>query len=225
MRKISQDGIEALKQWEGLRLEAYQDIAGVWTIGYGHTAGVKEGDIITKNQADTLLKEDLKGFEKTVYETIKVDLNDNQFAALVSLAFNIGVSAFKASTLVQKLNQGDYDSVPAQFHRWVYSAGERAQGLINRRAAEIGLWSKGSFVASQGVECAEVKPERLHKTREGKSAIVAGVGILGSTCSEAAHQIEPYVDSLNMMRYVFLALTLAGVCFGLWATMKRLKEA
>ncbi|AGF74814.1 phage related lysozyme [Bartonella australis AUST/NH1] len=225
MRKINKDGIEALKRWEGLRLESYQDIGGVWTIGYGHTENVKAGETITAKQADVLLKKDLIGFERAVHEAVKVDLNDNQFAALVSFAFNIGVAAFKESTLVKKLNQGDYDCVPGQLNRWVYCSGKRSQGLINRRAAEIGLWSKGSFIASQCVECAEPERQRFHKTGEGKSAIVAGLGLLGSTCSEAAHQLEPFIGNLDIMRYAFLALTLAGVGFGLWATMKRLKEA
>ncbi|AGF74733.1 phage related lysozyme [Bartonella australis AUST/NH1] len=224
MRKISKDGIEELKKWEGLRLEAYKDIRGAWTIGYGHTDGVKEGDKITAQQAETLLKKDLTHFEQAVNEAVKVDLSDNQFAALVSLAFNIGAAAFKGSTLVKKLNSGDYDSVPEQLNRWVYSGGKKLQGLINRRASEIGLWSRGSFVASQNVECGEPEPKQLHETREGKSAILAALGLLGSICLETAHQIQPLVENVSMMRYAFLILTFAGVGLGLLATMKRLKE-
>ena len=112
MRQINDYGFAKIKQWEGLRLEAYQDSAGVWTIGYGHIDGVKKGDKITKKQAKDFLHKDLSKFEEIVSKSIKVPLNDYQFAALVSFAFNVGEYAFKKSTLVKKLNKGDYDCVP-----------------------------------------------------------------------------------------------------------------
>uniref|UniRef100_UPI0005525886 lysozyme n=1 Tax=Bartonella florencae TaxID=928210 RepID=UPI0005525886 len=94
MRKIPTEGLELIKQWEGLRLEAYRDVACIWTIGYGHTSNagqplVKKGMCITKEQAEDILCEDLKQFEKTVEETVTVPLTDCQFAALVSFCYNV----------------------------------------------------------------------------------------------------------------------------------------
>lgn len=151
-RKITAYSLEKLKQWEGLRLAAYQDSGGVWTIGYGHTGqDVYRGKTITAAEAESLLVADVARFERAVDGAVKVPLSDNQFGALVSLAFNIGEGAFARSTLVKKLNAGDYDAVPAQLARWVYAGGKRVQGLVNRRAAEAGLWATNAFIASAPV--------------------------------------------------------------------------
>ncbi|VEJ46068.1 lysozyme [Bartonella vinsonii] len=153
MRRISKEGLALIKQWEGLRLNAYQDTACVWTIGYGHTSNagkpiVKKGMYITQEQAEEILCEDLKQFEKAVEEAVTVRLTDEQFAALVSFCYNVGSKAFCKSTLLKKLNQGDYESVPAELQRWNKIGGKPLKGLANRRAAEAGLWAKGSYVSS-----------------------------------------------------------------------------
>ena len=102
--KITNEGINLIKKFEGLRLEAYLCPAGVWTIGYGHTKGVKKGQVITQLEADNLLKEDLSSFEKGVTSLIKSNINQNQFDSLVSFAFNLGLSNLKSSTLLKKEN-------------------------------------------------------------------------------------------------------------------------
>ena len=100
---------DKLKQWEGLRLTAYKDSGGVLTIGYGHTGpDVKAGMTITEAQAEMLLMRDLSRFEQSVERSVKVPLTDNQFGALVSFAYNVGTEAFERSTLLKKLNEGDY---------------------------------------------------------------------------------------------------------------------
>ncbi|WP_208432930.1 lysozyme [Bartonella taylorii] len=153
MRKISKEGLELIKQWEGLRLNAYQDIAHVWTIGYGHTsrAGkpiVKKGMCITQQQAEEILCEDLKQFENAVENAVTVSLTDCQFAALVSFCYNVGTAAFCKSTLLKKLNQGDYEAVPVELQKWNKVGGRPLRGLANRRAAEAGLWAKGAYISS-----------------------------------------------------------------------------
>ncbi|WP_273760101.1 lysozyme [Bartonella sp. ML70XJBT.G] len=180
MRRISQEGLELIKQWEGLRLEAYKDTACIWTIGYGHTshAGkplVHKGMRITKEQAEEILCEDLKQFEKSVDQSVTVTLTDSQFAALVSFCYNVGTKAFCQSTLLKKLNQGDYESVPVELQKWNKVGGKRLKGLANRRAAESGLWAKGSYVCSnyQTVET---------KNRAGLFQLEALAPIIGS-CS------------------------------------------
>ncbi|MCM5558475.1 lysozyme [Pleomorphomonas sp. JP5] len=152
MRTTSDLAIEKIKQWEGLRLRSYQDSAGVWTIGYGHTSDsafrVGHGLSITEAKATELLRHDLGEAEQAVDGAVKVPLNDSQFGALVSFAFNVGNAAFLKSTLLRKLNAGAYEAVPSELAKWNKAGGKVVQGLVNRRAAEAGLWSTGAFVSS-----------------------------------------------------------------------------
>lgn len=137
---ISQGGIDLIKRWEGFRTIAYQCSANVWTIGYGHTKGVKPGDRITKADAEVLLVEDIKAFERAVRHTVKVPLTQNQFDALVSFCFNVGANAFSKSTLVRLLNQSKYQDAANQFPRWNRAGGRVIKGLTNRRIAEKQLF-------------------------------------------------------------------------------------
>ena len=144
---VSPSGVDLICNFEGLRLKAYDDGVGVWTIGFGTTKypngiRVKKGDTCTLDQAKAYMQNDLKAFEQTVNNTVKVPLNQNQFDALVSLAYNIGSTAFKNSTLVRQLNEGNYKAAANQFNVWVNAGGKRMQGLVNRRAAERTLFLK-----------------------------------------------------------------------------------
>ncbi|NOV20955.1 lysozyme [Ensifer adhaerens] len=146
-RRINAAGLSLVKQWEGLKMKAYQDVADVWTIGYGHTSAagapvVKPGMVITEARAEEILRADLAVFEGRVERLVKVPLNDNQHAALVSFGFNTG--KLHSSTLLKKLNAGNYDAVPAELMKWVHAGGKRVKGLVNRRAAEAGLWARGA---------------------------------------------------------------------------------
>ena len=138
---LSLEGINQICNFEGLKLSAYDDSTGVWTIGYGTTRypngkRVSEGDRCTLEQAKAYMQHDLKIFERAVNSAVKVSLKQNQFDALVSLAYNIGVGAFKNSTLLKNLNLGDYKEAANQFDVWVNAGGKRLQGLVNRRAME-----------------------------------------------------------------------------------------
>ena len=144
---ISPSGIDLIRNFESLRLNAYDDGVGVWTIGYGTTKypngiRVKKGDTCTLDQAKAYMQNDLKAFEQTVNNTVKVPLNQNQFDALVSLAYNIGTNAFSKSTLVKKLNANDIRGAADQFDVWVNAGGKRMQGLVNRRTVEKALFLK-----------------------------------------------------------------------------------
>jgi len=187
MRKIDEEGLAHLKKWEGLRLTAYQDSAGIWTIGYGHTSAagkpyVQKGLLITPPQAEEMLARDLVQYEKAVEESVKVGLSDNQFAALVSFTYNVGVSAFKRSTLLKRLNHGDYDSVPQELMKWVNAGGKRLKGLENRRAAEAGLWVKGEFVSSRDVRPSPVNDNPVLKT-ETIAPVIGALSGLGGVLS------------------------------------------
>lgn len=138
--KLSKAGIELIKKFEGVRLNAYKDSGGTWTIGYGHTGNVTEGQTITKTQANTMLKKDLERFEGYVNNLVKVELNQNQFDALVSFTYNVGPGALEKSTLLKKVNQNEFNEASEEFNIWVRSNGQVTQGLVNRRKEEQKLF-------------------------------------------------------------------------------------
>ncbi|AMX20152.1 Lysozyme RrrD [Acinetobacter pittii] len=145
--KISNVGINLISSFEDTRLKAYDDGVGVWTIGIGTTVypngmKVKESDTCTLDQAKSYFKQDLAKFEKTVNDSVKVALTQNQFDALVSLTYNIGSGAFKGSTLLKLLNKGDYKDAADQFLAWKKAGGKVLPGLVRRREAERTLFLK-----------------------------------------------------------------------------------
>ncbi|MBQ3642209.1 lysozyme [bacterium] len=130
-----------IQKLEGYRESAYKDIAGVWTIGYGHTGNVKPGDKITKADAEKLFAKDFyKHTEPLKYVTIP--LSNNEKIALTSFIYNMGPNAFKKSTLLKKLNEGNKKAAADEFDKWIYSKGEISNGLINRRRLEKELFLK-----------------------------------------------------------------------------------
>ena len=131
-----------IKEFEGLRLTAYTCPAGVWTIGYGHTKGVKRGMKIDQAQADRLLDIDLIDVARSIRQLVKVYINDNQAQALVSFVFNIGSGAFEKSTLLRKINNRDFLAASLEFRKWVYAKGTKLPGLIRRRKAEKELFNE-----------------------------------------------------------------------------------
>ena len=138
--ETSQEGLSLIKKFEGCELESYKCAAGVWTIGYGSTNGVKEGMKISPERADMLLLEDVEVFEESINKLVEVPLEQNQFDALVSWTFNLGSTNLKNSTLLKVLNDKDYEGVPAQIKRWNKAGGEVLQGLVRRREAEALLF-------------------------------------------------------------------------------------
>lgn len=195
-RKINQKGLDKLKLWEGLVLYAYDDadtstpkkrvkpgdkIKGTLTIGYGHTSAtgtaVVPGMEITEFQANQLLLRDLAPIERRVESLVKVPLTDNQFAALVSFDLNTG--SLHESTLLKKLNKGDYDAVPGELAKWVKTTinGKKitSNGLVNRRALEAGLWASGSEVAPAAAPATAVAAPIVTKEN-----LTFGAGILAS---------------------------------------------
>ena len=138
--KISDRGVSLIKRWEGFRADAYLCPAKVWTIGYGHTATANRGQCITKERAEELLKEDVARYEDAVRLLVRVPLNQNQFDALVSFTFNLGIGALRQSTLLKKLNKGQYVSAAYELDRWVYAKGKKLPGLVSRRLEEKKLF-------------------------------------------------------------------------------------
>lgn len=141
---INKQGLDLIKHFEALKLEAYQDSVGIWTIGWGHTSGqdgtVYEGQVITQEEAEVLLKKDLMHFEARVKELVSVPINENQFSALVSFAFNVGIGNLKSSTLLKHLNTQDEFNASKEFVKWSKAGGTRLKGLVRRRVSERNLF-------------------------------------------------------------------------------------
>lgn len=140
--QISINGLNLIKEFEGLKLRAYQCSANIWTIGYGHTADVSANDVITEEKALSFLRQDVADSERAVNQYVHVPLTQNQFDALVSFVFNMGAGNFRTSTLLKKLNSGDDDGAAQEFGRWIHAGGKALAGLIRRREAERALFLK-----------------------------------------------------------------------------------
>lgn len=183
-RKIGQAGLNLIKQFEGCRLTAYQCSAGVWTIGHGHTAGVYKGMKITQAQADAFLKQDIAKFEKYInnpsYVPFTDKLNQNQFDALVSFAFNLGQGNVKKLCTGRVMNQ-----IPSAMQQYCKAAGKTLPGLQRRRKAEAALYNK-KVESCAGATTTTVKESEdysmntIKKGSKGKSVKVWQI-IIGTT--------------------------------------------
>jgi GH24 family phage-related lysozyme (muramidase) len=143
--QTSDKGIALIKEFEGCKLTAYQDSVGVWTIGYGWTQPVdgkpiRAGMTIKQETAERLLKTGLVSYESDVSRLVKVGLTQGQFDALVSFTYNLGARSLSTSTLLRKLNAGDYAGAAAEFMRWNKAGGKALKGLTRRREAERALF-------------------------------------------------------------------------------------
>ena len=135
-------GLDLVKEFEGFRSRAYVCPAGKLTYGYGHTSGVTPYSEITEHDALILLKKDLSYFEDKVRRCVEVELNSNQFSALVSFTYNLGEDSLYKSTLLTKLNKKDYEGAANEFSKWVYAVGKILPGLVKRREKEKQLFLK-----------------------------------------------------------------------------------
>lgn len=136
-----------ISSFEGCRLSAYKCSAGVWTIGYGHTEDVKEGDTCTEEQANAWLIEDIRNTQLLLAHYVNVPVSEGEFVALVSLAFNVGVGTLMKSKLLRKLNAGDRDGAAKEFLDFDLANGKRIAGLTRRRKQEHDLFLSDSLDA------------------------------------------------------------------------------
>mgnify|MGYP001177774674 CR=1 FL=1 len=237
-RRLTAENLDHLKRWEGLVLYAYDDadgsnpkrfigpgdrVAGKLTIGYGHTRTVQPGQRITEAEAEALFRSDLAPAESAVDGIVRVSLTDAQFAALVSFAFNLGWSTSKGAPLAnvaETLNKGDYAGA---IHRLGLYNKTRingvltvSPGLVNRRAAEAGLWAKGEFVASASVDVAPPVTAPSPATDTGIMAGVAG----------AAATAAPFISGLSGVHWaVGVAIVVGAVGLAALWLLKRQRAA
>ena len=142
--KVSQECVDMIKFFEGFESKAYLCPANVWTIGYGRTKNVKEGDTITEIQAERDLLEELEVFGNQVLNTVKVPLKQNELDALTSWTYNLGVGNLQSSTLLKELNSKNYNAAGQEMLRWNKAGGKVLAGLTRRREAEAKLWAKAA---------------------------------------------------------------------------------
>ena len=140
MMQTSRTGIELLKHFEGCELKAYQDSVGVWTIGYGHTKGIYEGLEITQSEAEKMLQDELPEYEGYITDKVVPMLQQHEYDALVCWVYNLGPTNLNSSTLLKKLNAGEFKDVPFQMKRWDKAGGQPLLGLTRRRNAEALLF-------------------------------------------------------------------------------------
>lgn len=140
--RSSEQGIALIKRFEGFSPTPYLCPAGVWTIGYGHLVGARDWGLgISEQEAEQLLRVDVRIAEQAVARLIHVPLSQCRFDALVSFTFNLGTGALQRSTLRRMVNRTEHDAVPEEFHKWVFARGKRLSGLVSRRKAEANLYS------------------------------------------------------------------------------------
>lgn len=230
-RNLNDESEQQIKKWEALILFAYDDfdppksrrriqpgdvVRGTLTIGYGHTGrDVTPGLTITQARAEQLFDADIAKAARAVERLVKVPLTDNQFGALVSFAYNVGEGkgGFETSTLLKKLNAGNYDAVPSELMKWVNSKGKRMQGLVNRRSSEAGLWARGAFVQSAGSPVDPVKAPLISGNALATVTAVASTGALQA------------VPTTGPLAYALAAILVGAAAFLLWKYIeKRLTE-
>lgn len=234
-RQVNATTEAALKLWESFIPFVYDDadpkpglkktrlrpgmkVRGTATQGYGHTGpDVYPGaPDVTEAQALAWLRGDLDPCERAVATSVKVDLTDNQFGALVMFAFNAGIGAFKSSTLLKKLNAGNYTAVPGELAKWNKTTidGKKvvSNGLVNRRAAEAGLWAKGGYIQSSGTPALPQRAPLISKEVTTTMTAVASGGAL------------QFVPTNGPLAYALAAILIGAALFGLYLYIEKRRE-
>lgn len=246
--RTTPEGLGLIKSFEGLALRAYRCPAGVLTIGYGHTGPEAQiGRSITREGADRILWADVERVEAGIAPLLRVRVSDDEWSALVSLAFNIGAAAFKGSSVLRKLNAGDRIGAASAFDLWVKARDPKSRakvvlpGLVKRRALEKALFLRGESAGAGGSgplttaptpagtmpqEVIAARPakevrERLDQSRSVQGGVVAagstGLSLVTEALSEAQDQFTGLAPYLDTAKYVLMALALAGIFFALYA--------
>ena len=241
--QTSKYGITLLRKFEGCELDAYQDSVGVWTIGIGHTSAAGtpfpvKGMTITSAEADELLAHDLRGIESDISSCVTVNLEQYQFDALISFVFNLGIGNFRKSTLLKKVNAGNFTACPAEFLKWGNAGGKPCAALLHRRHSEAALFSGLGIVQSDQKDARRapdqpVASKRITMSKEGNAAVVTGatsaVAAL-STMSEQAQQASDAVDTITKLMHnpIFAVLVigaLAAAAIWYWRNQRLNEEA
>ncbi|MCA3247389.1 MAG: lysozyme [Azospirillum sp.] len=233
--QIGKAGLKLLKEFEGCKLTAYRDVAGVWTIGYGHTRTAREGMRITQAEADRLLRADLDTFEAVVWDACIEVPNRNQFDAMVSLAFNVGAAGFRKSTVLRLHNRGNFVGAAKAFAMWNKARNaetgklEPFAGLTRRRAAEAALYLTPVDDRPQTTSSATVEGPDARAVSPVTVMASAGAGL--TVAQQAIAQAADVWDGLsrfglspNVVLAVLGAAAIAGLAWFVWNERKRQQE-
>lgn len=218
--KVSLAGRELIKEFEGFRNVAYQDVVGVWTVGFGFTEGVKPGQRMTLGQASARLATELARYESAVLAACKVPPNQNQFDALCSLAWNIGTGAIARSSVIKAHNRGDVQSAARAFGLWNKAGGKEWPGLTRRRAAEAALYLKPTHdelpadAEAEPLAPVQPMPQAVEpETSLAASGINRAATVAGTTAATvgAVSSIKQSLDDLGPWLVPALALAVVGL--------------
>ena len=225
--RVNAAGMALIEGFEGCRTRAYRDCAGIWTIGYGHTSSagppaIEPGMEISKQEALAILEADVRNFSKGVESCLRMPLDDNQFSALVSFAYNIGLAEFRKSSVLKAVNSGQFQAVPALIALWIRAGGKILPGLVARRAAEAALFCESNEVAGNVAHHstpphAEQHPaeephvhrpvEPISRTLASRHTVAAAViSSIGGVISSAARRLEDFIGE-----HLSLVLEIAAV--------------
>jgi lysozyme len=235
--QITQQTLDFIGKWEGLRLEAYQDVVGVWTIGWGETnpKHAFPGNVITKELADQLKWEYVNKDVQACNRLVKVPTSPEQQTAILSFCFNLGIPAFQRSTLLRKLNEGDYLGAWAEFPRWNRAGGKPVRGLTNRRKAEADLFLKGTRQEMfeqpkpKGSTKSNAQDKKPHVSSYAESNVVpatppnpsngaaAATGTVATAAmlKETSDGLAPLTPYSQYITYAFIVVTILALVYGL----------
>lgn len=216
--KTSQRGLDLIKQFEGFRSEAYRDVVGVLTIGYGFTSNVREGDTMTKAQANARLARELSGYELAVKVATDGQCNQNQFDALVSFCWNVGIEGMQRSSVIKAHRRGDYQAAARAFSLWNKAGGKVWPGLTRRRAAEAAL-----YLEPEEQEAPQDMPQAIEpESSLARSPIVTSTTVATGTATigvaaEAARGVKDIRDGLgDWLPWILVAVALAAGGYAIW---------
>lgn len=222
--KTNQKGVATLIEFEGFRSSAYLCPAGVWTIGFGFTKGVKPGDKMTRSEAAERLKQELAEYEHAVDEACLITPNENEFSAMVCMAFNIGLAGFRKSSVLKAHNKGDKEAAARAFQLWdkatVGGVKKTLPGLTRRRMAEAALYLEP--VAIDEVEMPQrIEPERtMADSSINRASVVAGGTATFAAVTQtlqAVNQVKAEVDTMGNWLVPALLVAVVGLCaFVIW---------
>jgi lysozyme len=226
---ITEEGLSLIRRSEGFRASAYRDAAGVWTIGFGHTseAGpprVRSGTRITRKEAMAILARDVETFANGVRGLLKRELAPAQFTALVSFAYNVGLTNFRRSSVLTAVNAGDFDAVPRRLQLWVKCRGRILPGLVNRRAAEAAMFVAETSASHDPLPPAPIEEPiepisgtPLRHSSTGMAALLSGAaGLVSSLAASLGEVTEAAVRSP-----IVIAATLVILAAALWIIRER----
>lgn len=228
--KTSQRGRAKIKEYEGFSTNAYKDVVGVWTIGYGFTKSVKEGDYMSPEEAEKRLSRELVAYEDAISSACTLAPNQNQFDAMVSFAWNVGIAGFEKSTVLKCHNKGDFTAAARAFGLWNKAGGKVWPGLIRRRASEAAMYLEPVQPPAQ-VEMPQAvdREKSMTESTIGKGGVVAGGTAALATVSETARLVADTKYSLQSLLGewvlpLMLGVIVAACAYILWQRLNQRKD-